>query len=147
MYVRGYKGCGTCAWRATNNSPTPLLKVLSGSRGKPLPWKRCLIYSNSWEVLCVVPVSNERGRTNSWRGIFFPTALLATTLNKRSRVIMAGAICSGSLIKRAPNYDHARLSCIQCLHHVRSKQISVLYFHLEDKIGTPELVLSFAVYL
>lgn len=79
---------------------------------------------------------------------FFPTALLATTLNKRSRVIMHGAICSGSLIKRAPNYGRARLSCIQCLQHVGSKQISVLYFHLEDKTGTSELVpLSFAVYL
>lgn len=79
---------------------------------------------------------------------FFSTAPLATTLNKRSRAIMRGAICSGSLIKRAPNYGHARLSCIQCLRHVRSKQISVLYFHLEDKIGTSELVLlSFAVYL
>lgn len=49
-----------------------MLKVVSGSRIKPFAWKHCLIYSNSWEVLSVVPVSNESGQTNSWQGIFLP---------------------------------------------------------------------------
>lgn len=61
-------GYRKCLWGVPNNPP--LLKVLSGSRIKPLTWKHCLIYSNSWEVLSAVPVSNERGRTNSWQGIF-----------------------------------------------------------------------------
>lgn len=71
----GYRGCGVCVcvcgrgW-VTNNRP-----LLSGSRIKSLTWKQSLIYSNSWEVLSVVPLSNERGRTNSWQGIFFAPQL------------------------------------------------------------------------
>lgn len=143
MYVRGYKGCGTCAWRATNNSAAPLLKVLSGSRRKPLTWKRCLIYSNSWEVLCVVPVSNERGRTNSWKGIFFPPQLcLQLHLTKGVGWSCMEQFAVGRLLREL------QTTATQDSAVIRSKQISVLYFHLEDKTGTSEIVpLSFAVYL
>lgn len=131
------------------NNP-PLFKVLSGSGIKPFTWKHCLIYSNSWEVLSVVPVSNERGRTNSWQGIFLlhSSAYNYTLTNRVWCTCMVQFAMNHILNKLQTTVMqlNRRLSCILCLCHERSKQICVLYFHPEAKSRTSHFIYSTHLY-
>lgn len=125
-------GCRVCVcscvygWVVTNNPPCT--KLFSGSRIKP--FKHYLIYSNCWEVLSVVPVSNEKERTNIWQGIFL---LHSTAYNYRLTNWVWGTCMEQSAMNHKRQTTvmqlYPRLSYILCLYHERSNQIYVLYFH------------------